>query len=190
MFHKVTLIGNLGADPETRYVPSGANVCSFNVASNRTYTVNGERRKETTWFRVSAWGKLGEICQQYLTKGQLVLIEGELAADEAGYPRIWTDQNGQARSSFEIRAREMKMLGGRSENADAGGYTDEVHSAPAPRATQQAAPSRQQSAPAPAQQQRSAPAANSGGNRRSTMSVPQQPPADDFGDFGPEDIPF
>lgn len=183
MFQKVSIIGHLGADPETRFTQSGANVCSFNVATNRTYTTqSGERREETTWFRVAAWGKLGEICQQYLSKGRQVFVEGELVADETGYPRIWTDQNGQARASFELRASTMKMLGGR-DDAGSGNYSND--SAPATRSTQQAAPARQQAAPA---QQRSN---QSAGGRRSTMSAPQQPPADDdFGDFGPDDIPF
>lgn len=188
MFQKVTLVGYVGGDPETRYIPSGANVCSFSVATNKVYTVNNEKREETVWFRISAWGKLGEICQQYLVKRQLVLIEGELVADENGSPRIWTDQNNQPRASFEIRAREMKMLGKRPDGSESQGYSDDSYSTPAPTSTQrtQQASARQQAAPA---QQRAAQPA-SGGNRRSTMSVPQQPPADDFGDFGPEDIPF
>jgi single-strand DNA-binding protein len=187
MFHKVTVIGHLGSDPESRFLPSGTNVCSFSLATSRKWTNNdGTPGEETIWFRISAWSKLGEVCQQYLHKGKQVFIEGELVPDrESGGPRLWTDQNGATRASFEIKALTMKMLGSRD---DAGNNSYAAESAPAPRATQQAAPARQQAAPA--QQQRTAQAANSGGNRRSTMSVPQQPPAEDFGDFGPEDIPF
>ena len=190
MFHKVTVIGHLGGDPESRFLPSGTNVCSFTLATSRKWTNNdGTPGEETIWFRVSAWSKLGEVCQQYLHKGKQVFIEGELVPDrESGGPRLWTDQNGATRASFEIKALTMKMLGSR-DDAGSGNYAAESTSAP--RATQQqsATPARPQAAPAQ-QQQRPAQAANSGGNRRSTMSVPQQPPAEDFGDFGPEDIPF
>lgn len=188
MFHRVTVIGHLGGEPESRFLPSGTNVCSFTMATTRKWTNNdGTPAEETIWFRISAWGKLGEVCQQYLHKGRQVFIEGELVPDrESGGPRLWTDQNGQTRASFEIKALTMKMLGSR-DDAGGGSYAAETAPAPASRPAQQAsAPARQQAAPA---QQRAAQPANSG-NRRSTMSVPQQAPADDFGDFGPEDIPF
>jgi single-strand DNA-binding protein len=187
MFHRVTVIGHLGGDPETRFTQSGTNVCSFNIATTRKWTNNdGTPAEETVWFRVSAWGKLGEICQQYLHKGKQVFIEGELVPDrETGGPRLWSDQNGQSRASYELRAATMKMLGGR-DDAGGGSYSNDNASAPTSRSNQQAAPARQQAAPA--QQQRAPQSA--GGNRRSTMSAPQQAPADDFDNFGPDDIPF
>jgi len=111
---KITLIGNLGKDPEMRYTPSGQPVTSFSVASNRKYTNNnGEAVKETTWFRISAWGKLAETCNQYLKKGRQVYIEGRLTPDkETGGPRIWTRQDGIAAASFEVAASFVEFLGG------------------------------------------------------------------------------
>jgi single-strand DNA-binding protein len=179
MFHRVTIIGNLGSDPETRFTQSGANVCSFSVATNRKWTnSDGSQGEETVWWRVSAWGRLGEVCQQYLTKGRQVFIEGEIQQDrESGGPRIWTDQSGQPRASFEVRAGTMKMLGGRDEGANVDtGYNQNSNARQAP----------QQQRQAPAQQR---PQAQSGA-RRSTMSAPQA--SDDFGDedYNPDEIPF
>jgi len=110
---KITLIGNLGRDPEMRYTPSGQPVTSFSVASNRKYTNNnGEAVKETTWFRISAWGKLAETCNQYLKKGRQVYVEGRLTPDkETGGPRIWTRQDGSAAASFEVTAAFVEFLG-------------------------------------------------------------------------------
>ena len=110
---KITLIGNLGKDPEMRYTPSGQPVTSFSVASNRKYTNNGgEAVKETTWFRISAWGKLAETCNQYLKKGRLVYVEGRLTPDKnTGGPRIWTRQDGSAAASFEMTAAFVEFLG-------------------------------------------------------------------------------
>jgi len=90
MYHTIIIVGNLGRDPEVRYTPSGQPVTSFSVATNRQYTNNaGETIKETLWFRVSAWGKTAEVCNQYLKKGSKVLVEGCLMADPAtGGPRI------------------------------------------------------------------------------------------------------
>jgi single-strand DNA-binding protein len=118
MYQKIIIVGNLGRDPEMRYTPSGQAVTNFSVATNRRYTgSNGERVDETVWFRVSAWGRLGETCNQYLSKGRKVLVEGRLNADpETGGPRIWTDQNGNARSSFEISAITVQFLSSRGED--------------------------------------------------------------------------
>lgn len=115
MFSRVEIIGHLGGEPETRFTRDGASVCSFSVATSRSWTNNdGSKGEETIWWRVSAWGRLGEICQQYLTKGRQVFIEGQLKPDrETGGPSIWMDQNGQARASYELRAFSMKMLGRR-----------------------------------------------------------------------------
>jgi len=99
MFHTLIFVGNVGRDPEMRYTPAGQAVTSFSVACNRQYTTNnGETIKETIWFRVSAWGKQAEICNQYLKKGSKVLVEGRLTPDkETGGPRIWNGQDGSAR---------------------------------------------------------------------------------------------
>ena len=102
---KATIIGNLGGDPEMRYTPAGRPFTTFNVACNRNYTTSeGERREETEWFRVTAWGRLGELCSQYLGKGKRVYIEGRLSS------RSWDGADGQRRFSLEINANEMQLL--------------------------------------------------------------------------------
>ncbi|MDQ7030144.1 MAG: single-stranded DNA-binding protein [Ardenticatenia bacterium] len=115
MYHRIIIIGNLGTDPELRFTPQGTPVAHFNVATNREWTnQDGTKGKETIWWRISAWGRLGETCNQFLSKGRQVYIEGELVPDpQTGGPRIWYDQNGQPRASFEVRARTVKFLGTR-----------------------------------------------------------------------------
>ena len=117
MYQKIVIVGNLGRDPEMRYTPSGQAVTNFSVATNLRYTSSaGEKVDETIWFRVSAWGRLAETCNQYLKKGRKVLVEGRLTADNAtGGPRIWTDNAGQPRASFEISAITVQFLSGRGE---------------------------------------------------------------------------
>lgn len=108
--NKVMIIGRLGRDPEMRYTPSGRPVTTFSVATDRNWnTSEGERRSETEWFNVVAWGGLAEICKQYLTKGQLVYVEGRLQT------RRWEDQEGNKRTAVEIVANEMIMLSERRE---------------------------------------------------------------------------
>jgi single-strand DNA-binding protein len=102
------IIGNLGRDPEMRYTPSGKPVTSFSLASSRTWvSADGERREETEWFNVVAWGNLAEICNQHLMKGQQVYIEGRLQT------RCWEDDNGQRHFRTEVVANEMIVLGPR-----------------------------------------------------------------------------
>jgi single-strand DNA-binding protein len=122
MFQTIIIAGNVGRDPEMRYTPSGQAVTSFSVATNRQYTNNnGETVKETIWFRISAWGKTGEICNQYLKKGSKVLVEGRLTADPAtGGPRVWTAQDGSTRASFEVYAQTVRFLSSRGEAAEPG----------------------------------------------------------------------
>ena len=103
--NKVMIIGNLGKDPEMRYTPSGKPVTTFSVASSRQWnTPNGERLTDTEWFTVVAWSSLAEICNQYLTKGNRVYIEGRLQT------RRWEDKDGNHHSSVEIVANEMIIL--------------------------------------------------------------------------------
>lgn len=118
MYSTVIIVGNVGRDPEMRYTPSGQAVTSFSVATNRQYTNNnGESVKETTWFRVSAWGKQAETCNQYLRKGSKVLVEGRLTSDPAtGGPRIWKAQDGSSRASFEVNASTVRFLSTRTES--------------------------------------------------------------------------
>ena len=120
MFHTLILVGNLGRDPEMRYTPSGQTVTNMSVASNRTYTNGaGEKVTETIWFRVAAWGKLAETCNNYLKKGAKVLVEGRLSADPAtGGPRIWQGEKG-AGASFEVTADTIRFLSSRGEGGEA-----------------------------------------------------------------------
>jgi len=122
MYHKVTIVGYLGRDPEMRYIPDGTPVTNFSVATSRKWNrPDGTQEEETIWWRVTAWRRLAETCNQYLQKGRLVLIEGELKPDPGtGGPRIWTGNDGTARASFELTARVVKFLGGRDEIAPTG----------------------------------------------------------------------
>jgi single-strand DNA-binding protein len=119
MYHTLILVGNVGRDPEMRYTPSGQPVTSFSVATNRQYTSNnGEQVKETVWFRVTTWGKQAETCNQYVKKGSKVLVEGRLTPDAAsGGPRIWTDQSGNPRASFEVTASTVRFLSSKGESS-------------------------------------------------------------------------
>ena len=104
--NKVILVGNLGADPEVRYTPSGKAVASFNVATREQWTgKDGEKSEKTEWHRIVAWARLGEICGEYLHKGSQVYIEGRLQT------RTWEDRDGNKRSTTEIVAQTMQMLG-------------------------------------------------------------------------------
>lgn len=108
--NKVMIIGRLGREPEMRYTPSGRPVTTFSIATSRTWnTSDGERRTETEWFNVVAWGNLAEICKQYLVKGQQVYIEGRLQT------RHWEGGEGNKHSATEIVANEMIMLGDRRD---------------------------------------------------------------------------
>ncbi len=114
MYQKTIVVGHLGRDPEMRYLPSGTPVTNFSVATTRKWTdAEGQPQEKTTWFRVAVWGKQAEIANQYLTKGQLVLVEGDVEAS------AWTDREGQARASLELRAWNFRMLGRKGERVEA-----------------------------------------------------------------------
>ncbi len=121
--NKVMIIGHLGRDPELRYTPSGRPVASFSVSTSRTWTSSeGERREETEWFNVVAWGNLAEICKSHLTKGQQVYVEGRLQT------RGWEDENGTRHYRTELVANEMILLGERRTGAgeiDADAFSDD-----------------------------------------------------------------
>ena len=118
MYQRLVLVGNLGRDPEMRYTPNGTAVTSLSVATSRKYTTaDGEQKEETVWFRVSVWGKQAEPCNQYLSKGRKVLVEGTLVPDESGGPRIWTDKEGKPRASFEVRASTVQFLDSKRDAA-------------------------------------------------------------------------
>jgi len=104
--NKVILIGNLGADPEVRYTPSGRAVANFRIATTENWTnKEGGKEERTEWHRIVAWGRLGEICGEYLHKGKQVYIEGKLQT------RSWEDRDGNKRFTTEILAQTMQMLG-------------------------------------------------------------------------------
>lgn len=117
MYQQITLVGNLGQDPEMRYTPKGDPVTSFSVATSRGWTgQDGQRQEKTVWFRVSAWRRLAETCNQYLAKGRRVLVVGELEE-----PYVWTDESGNARASLQLTARNVQFLSSRAEAGDPSG---------------------------------------------------------------------
>src|ERR671911_3008712 len=114
-FNKITLVGNLGRDPELRYTPQGTPVCSFSMATNeRRKDKTGEMQDHTTWFRVTLWGRQAETASQYLTKGRPVYVEGRLRVEE------WTDRDGKARHTLEVHATDMQFIGTRGEDGGQG----------------------------------------------------------------------
>lgn len=127
--NKVIIIGNLGQDPDTRYMPSGAAVTNLRVATNETWKdkQTGEQKDRTEWHSVAMFGRLAEIAAEYLRKGSQVYIEGKLRT------RKWQDKQGNDRYTTEIIADEMQMLGGRS-GAGAPAMSDTDDSRPPPRA--------------------------------------------------------
>src|SRR6059036_312459 len=109
--NKVILIGRLGKDPEIKYMPSGDAVAKFSLATDEVFKDrSGEQQRRTEWHNIVAWKRLAEICGEYLTKGKQVYIEGSIRS------RQWEDQNGIKRTSYEIVANVMKMLGSRADS--------------------------------------------------------------------------
>ena len=130
--NKVILVGRLGKDPELKYTPSGAPVAKFSLATDESFKdKTGEKQEHTEWHNIVAWNKLAEICGEYLTKGKLVYIEGQIRS------RQWQDQSGNKRTSYEIIANQMQMLGSKAESGGGGGGS----SRPAPERRPPAAPS-------------------------------------------------
>ena len=166
--NKVILVGNLGQDPETRYMPSCGAVTNVTLATSESWKdkQTGQPQERTEWHRVVFFNRLAEIAGEYLKKGSKVYVEGSLRT------RKWQDQSGQDRYTTEIVAAEMQMLDSRGGGGMGGGYGDDSYNqAPAPQQQRRQAPPQAQQRPAPQQ----APAA--------------QPPAGGFDDFD-DDIPF
>jgi single-strand DNA-binding protein len=114
--NKVFLMGNLTRDPELRYVPSGTAVANFTVAVSRAYkSATGEKKEEVSFIRVVIWGKMAEVCGEYLTKGRPVLVEGRLQS------RSWEGQDGQKKSTMEVIANSVQFLGARGDKKAAPG---------------------------------------------------------------------
>lgn len=127
MYQKIVIVGNLGSDPEMRYMADGTAVTNFSVATNRRWTNSqtGQPTDETTWFRVSVWGRQAETANQYLSRGRRVLIEGRLRPDpQTGGPRTYTRQDGTVGASFEITAENIQFLGGREDGMSGGSDAD------------------------------------------------------------------
>ena len=106
MYQQITLIGNLGNDPELRHTASGVPVASFSLAVSRKWTKDGQEQEKTTWFRVSVWNDQAKAVHQYLAKGRQVMVVGEV--EEA---RVFTDKTGNPRASLEVKAQQVKFLG-------------------------------------------------------------------------------
>lgn len=129
-FNKIIIVGNLGRDPELRYTPQGAAVCSFSMATNeKRKDKSGEMQDVTTWFKVTLWRNQAENAAKYLTKGSPVYIEGRLRIEE------WTDRDGNNRYTLDVQATDMQFIsGGRGEGGSSefsGGHEDfETHSGP------------------------------------------------------------
>jgi single-strand DNA-binding protein len=127
MINKAILIGNLGADPEIRYTQSGTQVATFRLATTERWKgQDGQMQESTEWHRIVAWGKLAEICGEYLSKGSKVYIEGKIQT------RKWQDQSGSDKYTTEIIARDMKMLSPKGTGAQggSGGYQEPPYPEP------------------------------------------------------------
>ncbi len=121
MFNQVLIVGRLGGDPDSKFTPNGNQVTTFSVATNRTYTNGGgEKKQETEWHRVVAWRNLAEICQRFLKKGRLVLVQGRLQT------RSWQDDKGVTHYRTEIVAQTMKILDRKPEGDEPEEVTDEA----------------------------------------------------------------
>ncbi|NRA59534.1 MAG: single-stranded DNA-binding protein [Psychrobium sp.] len=202
--NKVILVGNLGNDPEIRYMPNGGAVANITIATSESWRdkATGEQREKTEWHKVSLFGKLAEVAGEYLRKGSQVYIEGALQT------RKWQDQSGQDRYTTEVVVQGfngvMQMLGGRQGGGQqgggqqGGGFQGQQKPAPAQGGfNQQAAPAQggyQKPAPQAAPQQQSAPA--QGGFQQQSapqpapQAAPQQAKAPDLDDGWDDDIPF
>ena len=113
--NKVILVGNLGADPEVRFTPSGQAVANFRIATSENWTdKSGQKQERTEWHRIVVWGKLGELCGEYLAKGRQCFVEGRLQTRE------WTDKENKKNYTTEVVANNVVFLGGRGEGAGAG----------------------------------------------------------------------
>lgn len=169
--NKMTIIGNLGADPEVRYLDGGAVVATFNVATTEKYTNrNGEKVEQTEWFRVELWNEQAKVAEKYLKKGNSVYVEGRLRTE------LWTDKEGKERTSLRVRATIMQLLGSPNSERDEPAYEAPRQQAPP---TQPAPAPRQQPAPQTAPRQQAAPA-----QRREPEPVPFESNSSD------DDLPF
>ena len=116
MYQRITVIGNLGRDPELRYTPSGEAVTDLSVATTESWKdTEGVKKDRTTWWKVAVWGKQAETCNQFLKKGSKVLVEGTMRGDEKGNPRTFQRQDGSWGASYEMTAKDVRFMSSRSE---------------------------------------------------------------------------
>ena len=126
MYNRVILAGNLGRDPEMRYTPSGQAVVNLSIATNEKWKDrDGNSKERTVWWRVAVWGKQAETCNQYLSKGRQVLVEGRMNSDDSGNPRTFQRQDGSWGATFEVNAQSVRFLGGRGPGSSQDGTTAE-----------------------------------------------------------------
>ncbi len=128
---KISIIGNVGRDPELRMTAGGRPVCDFSVAVNRVSTSGGERTEQTDWYRISCWGKQAETAQQVVQKGQQIYVDGRFS------PREWTTKEGEKRTSLDINCNDFQLLGSRRdrEGGMGGGAVPAAQGAEAPAGT-------------------------------------------------------
>lgn len=117
--NKVFLIGNLTRDPELKYTANGTGVTKFGLAVNRTYNSDGEKKQETCFVDITAWDKLAEVCNEHLSKGRLIFVEGRLQYQS------WESDDGSKRSKIEVVAQNIQFLGGKQENDEEAESTDD-----------------------------------------------------------------
>lgn len=127
-YEKIVIVGHLGRDPEMRYLPNGNPVTNFNVATNRSYTnADGEKVKETTWWRISAWGRQAETTNQYLKVGSKVLVEGRMNSDKAsGGPRVYQRQDGTYGASYELTAERVVFMDSKGNGGEQAQQPDNI----------------------------------------------------------------
>ena len=128
-FHTIIIVGRLGRDPEMRYTATGQALTTFSMATDRRYTdSNGQQQKQTIWFKISVWGKQAESCNNFLKKGNLTVVEGNLRADPVtGGPRVYPKSDGTSGASYEVTAQTVRFLTPKSESQEptAGGNVAE-----------------------------------------------------------------
>lgn len=184
--NKVQLIGNLTRDPELRYTPQGTAVCTFGIATNRTWmTESGEKKEDTEFHRAVAWNKLGELCSQLLFKGRKVFVEGRLQT------RQWTGQDGASRQTTEIVVSDMIILDSRRAPGEETGTEvapEEHEVGPAPEGINEVMPAGEETGTkdAPAQEKKAAKAETAKAQKEAEKAV--EAAASD--EVKPEDIPF
>lgn len=167
--NRVQLIGNLTRDPELRYTPNGNAVCTFSIATNRSWTTDsGEKREEVDFHRIVAWNKLGELCSQFLVKGRKVYVEGRLTT------RNWTGQDGAQKSTTEVVIDDMILL----DSKGAGSHSDESREAPAQKVSQETEEPAEESEEKPAK------------TVKKKAEKEEKPASSDEEDVMPDDIPF